>query len=166
MFTAPPFHPRCRTTTAPYFEDDFGEIGERAGYHIPENMSYEDWEKAFVDGDKSGLTSAKNGDIIKTTTNAAGKPVNIVSAVKTTGEPNTITQTVNKKGGISRNYYGSDGVQTKQISNNAHGHKAEKALGEHGEHAHDYYQDESGNIKHGKARELTDEERKENKDIL
>lgn len=27
--TAPPFHVRCRTTTGPYFEDEF-EFGERA----------------------------------------------------------------------------------------------------------------------------------------
>lgn len=115
------------------------------------------------------LTDSTNSDIIKSETkNAVGHTVKIVekSEVKLQGEPNTITQTQNKKGGIDRNYYGEDGQQTKQISNNDHGHKAESKLGKHGEHAHDYVRDKDGKLRHGKARELTDEERKENDDIL
>lgn len=54
--TAPPFHVYCRTTTIPYFEDDFGQIGERAArddktgktYYIPANMTYKEWEAKFV----------------------------------------------------------------------------------------------------------------------
>lgn len=60
--TAPPFHVWCRSTTVPYFEDDFGEPGERAArgadgktYMVPANTTYKEWSKAFVDGDKSGL---------------------------------------------------------------------------------------------------------------
>lgn len=52
--TAPPFHVRCRTTTAPHFYDDF-EFGERAArntngktYYVPSNIKYEEWEKRFV----------------------------------------------------------------------------------------------------------------------
>lgn len=51
--TANPFHPRCRTTTAPYFEDDDGERIARAAngqtYTIPSNMKYEQWKKQYVD---------------------------------------------------------------------------------------------------------------------
>lgn len=83
-----------------------------------------------------------------------------------TGEPNSITQKVNAKGGVDRNYYDENGNQVKQVSNNSHGHKAEGKLGEHGEHAHDYHFDENGINQHDKARELTEEERKENSDIL
>ena len=54
--TAPPFHVYCRSTTAPYFEEDFDNIGERAAreeetgktYYIPENMNYKEWEEKFV----------------------------------------------------------------------------------------------------------------------
>lgn len=62
--TAPPFHVRCRSTTVPYFDDDFGVPGERAArdeetgktYYIPEGMKYKDWEERFVKGgDKSGF---------------------------------------------------------------------------------------------------------------
>ena len=70
--TAPPFHVRCRSTTVPYFKDDFDVIGERAArnadgevYYVPANMTYRDWEKAFVDGDKTGLQEIKSDDTIK-----------------------------------------------------------------------------------------------------
>jgi len=53
--TVPPFHPWCRGTTAPYFEDDFGVIGERAArdadgktYYVPADMTYEQWEKKYL----------------------------------------------------------------------------------------------------------------------
>lgn len=54
--TAPPFHVNCRSTTAPYFKDNFGHIGERSArgkdgktYYVPENMDYKEWKKTFVD---------------------------------------------------------------------------------------------------------------------
>lgn len=47
------------------------------------------------------LTGLEKGGIIKETKNAAGKIVN-QSSVKPHGEPNSITQTVSKKGGIIR----------------------------------------------------------------
>lgn len=58
--TAPPFHVNCRSTTVPYFEDDFGSVGKRAArgsdgktYYVPADMTYKEWQKAFIDGDKS-----------------------------------------------------------------------------------------------------------------
>lgn len=61
--TAPPFHVYCRSTTVPYFDDDFGVPDERAArdengeaYYVPDDMKYPEWKKTFVeDGDKSGL---------------------------------------------------------------------------------------------------------------
>ena len=42
----------CRSTTAPYFEDDFGEIGERAArdedgktYYVPADTTFEQWKQ-------------------------------------------------------------------------------------------------------------------------
>lgn len=64
--TAPPFHVWCRTTTVPAFGDEFDLIGERAArgedgktYHVPGNMTYEEWQKSFVEGDKSNLQEIK-----------------------------------------------------------------------------------------------------------
>lgn len=71
--TAPPFHVYCRSTTVPYFDDDFGQIGERAArdeetgktYYIPDDMKYQDWEDTFVKGgDKSGLDVLDDGSAL------------------------------------------------------------------------------------------------------
>ena len=101
-----------------------------------------------------------------TLTNTAGQTIIKVSKSNITGPRNGITQKTNAKGGIDRNYYGPDGRQTKQISNNGHGHKVEEALGKHGEHAHDYIFDAEGHLCGRPSRELIDAERKENSDIL
>lgn len=71
--TAPPFHVYCRSTTVPYFEDDFGQTGERAArgkdgktYYVPADMKYQEWQKAFVDGgEKSGLQEINLDDTMK-----------------------------------------------------------------------------------------------------
>lgn len=55
--TAPPFHPNCRSTTVPYFDDEFTDGEERAArdeetgetYYVPANMKYGEWEKKYVD---------------------------------------------------------------------------------------------------------------------
>lgn len=101
-----------------------------------------------------------------TLTNAAGQTIIKVNKSDINGPRNGIKQKTNAKGGIDQNYYGPDGRQTRQISNNGHGHKVEEALGLHGEHVQDYVTNEKGVLVHGKARELTDAERKENSDIL
>lgn len=71
--TAPPFHVYCRSTTVPYFDEDFGDIGERAArdeetgktYYIPDDMKYEDWKQTFVDGgDKSGFDVVDDGSAL------------------------------------------------------------------------------------------------------
>lgn len=71
--TAPPFHVYCRSTTIPYFDEDFGDIGERAArdeetgktYYIPDDMNYEDWKQTFVDGgDKSGFDVVDDGSAL------------------------------------------------------------------------------------------------------
>lgn len=84
----------------------------------------------------------------------------------TISTPDTITQRVGPKGGIDRNFYVPTGKQIVQISNNGHGHKKEEAMGIHGEHAHDYFWDEDGNLTRGEARELTEYERRNNDDFL
>lgn len=71
--TAPPFHVYCRSTTVPYFDEDFGDIGERAArdeetgktYYISDDMNYEEWKQAFVDGgDKSGFDVVDDGSAL------------------------------------------------------------------------------------------------------
>lgn len=54
--TAPPFHPRCRGCTCPYFDDEFSG-GERSArdpetgktVYVDSKMTYPEWKKTFVD---------------------------------------------------------------------------------------------------------------------
>lgn len=97
--------------------------------------------------------------------NAAGQDIIEVKKTTLTGNPNSITQLTGKKGGIERNYYDENGRQYKQISNNNHGNAKMHPYGKNGEHAHDYkYED--GKLIGRPTRELTENERKENEDIL
>lgn len=83
--TAPPFHPWCRCTTAPYYEDMVG-IGKRFArdensktYTVPSDMNFAEWKQKFVDNSaESGiiyieidelvpcLREHKTGKLIKT----------------------------------------------------------------------------------------------------
>jgi len=68
--TAPPFHVWCRTTTVPYFEDNFTERAARGAdgktYYVPSDMKYPDWKKSFTEGgSKEGLAEVDPGDIMK-----------------------------------------------------------------------------------------------------
>lgn len=72
--TAPPFHVYCRSTAVPYFDEDFGDIGERAArdeetgktYYVPDDMNYQQWKETFVDGggDKSGFDVLDDGSAL------------------------------------------------------------------------------------------------------
>ena len=59
---APPFHVYCRTTTVPYFNDEWSKNTERAArdengdtYYVPADMSYNEWEKKFVEVQKTDV---------------------------------------------------------------------------------------------------------------
>lgn len=97
-------------------------------------------------------------------TNAVGRGIITNRDVSQYGIPNSIVQSVAKKGGITRDYYDGNGLWVKEISNNDHGFPKRHPFGENGEHAHDI------TWVNGKqrrtSRELTEDERKENADIL
>lgn len=68
--TAPPFHNYCRSTTVPYFEDDFELEGERAArdengktYYISDKMKYDEWYKKYVQNQTNLQNEAKNAKI-------------------------------------------------------------------------------------------------------
>lgn len=91
----------------------------------------------------------------------------IINVEKTSlfADPNSITQEVLKNGGVNRNYYDNEGKQIKQISNHNHGNATRHPFGKNGEHAHDYVW-EKGKLVGRPVRELSESERKENRDIL
>lgn len=57
--TAPPFHPWCRCTTIPSFDDD-DDFGERVArdtegntYNVDKNMSYEEWKEKYINSNST-----------------------------------------------------------------------------------------------------------------
>ena len=76
--TANPFHVRCRTTTAPYFDDMEGERAarnEKTGEteYVPADMKYSEWKEKYISKnpfektEKSGIIKEirKNSTILK-----------------------------------------------------------------------------------------------------
>lgn len=59
--TAPPYHPYCRSTTVPYFNDEFTTGEQRSAkdestgktYYVPASISYKKWKHVFVNGNKN-----------------------------------------------------------------------------------------------------------------
>lgn len=86
--TAPPFHVYCRSTTAPHFKENF-DAGERAArgadgktYYVPDDVTYSEWKKAFVDGDKSGFAEVQKNHFSRTEKRGAIKPKEQSEAAK------------------------------------------------------------------------------------
>lgn len=78
--TAPPFHVYCRSTAAPHFKDNF-DAGERAArgadgktYYVPDDVTYSEWKRAFVDGDKSGFAEVQKNHFSRTEKRGTIKP--------------------------------------------------------------------------------------------
>lgn len=86
--TAPPFHVYCRSTTAPHFKDNF-DAGERAArgadgrtYYVPDDVTYSEWKKAFVDGDKSRFAEVQKNHFSRTEKRGTIKPKEQSEAAK------------------------------------------------------------------------------------
>lgn len=69
--TAPPLHPRCRSVTVPYFDDEYSDLFNNGSmraarneddktYYVPADMNYRDWEKQFI------VQKSKGNDLNKT----------------------------------------------------------------------------------------------------
>ena len=153
--TLPPLHPRCRCAIM-YREvsmprvmqpkprkplNDFDFDTQRFG-------TYEENKERFQHHD------LPNGVVRVTRTELQATPY-------------AVTETISKKGGITRNFYDESGYQYLQISNNNHGNIAESKYGKQGEHAHDYIlTPDKKSVKSRISRELYDYERERNSDIL
>nr|DAM32179.1 MAG TPA: minor capsid protein [Caudoviricetes sp.] len=66
--TANPFHVRCRTTTAPYFDDMDGERAARnettgETEYAPADITYKDWKEKYIS--KNPFEKTEKSDIIK-----------------------------------------------------------------------------------------------------
>ncbi len=91
--TAPPFHVYCRSSTVPYFDENFGQIGERAArdeetgktYYIPDDMNYQKWKEVFVDN--KNLTQKRSNGRLGDTDGQT-----IIDKVEQLEDENTIQQ--------------------------------------------------------------------------
>lgn len=82
-------------------------------------------------------------------------------------EPNDIIDHLSEDGTVdARGFYDNDGMKEKDIHTTNHGNPKHHNYGEHGEHGHDYEWNEDGSLKEKTTRELREDERKENGDIL
>lgn len=90
--TVPPFHPRCRGCTCPYFDDEFAN-GKRIArdeegknYFVPEKMTYREWEETFVhdiDGilEKETIEKSSEKGIMNTPSTNEGIKVHSVGKI-------------------------------------------------------------------------------------
>lgn len=115
----PPLHCFCRSCTVPYYEDDFGSIGERAAkgddgktYYVPANMTYEEWKKSFVDGEGIEKLEEIKADAKESQKNIdfMGKPKKFkvpnatIKAYEVSGKKNMFTQTYTQDAKNTINY--------------------------------------------------------------
>ena len=115
------------------------EIEKYSAYHYNKNGTI------AVTDDRTGQAHPK--------TNATYKPFAVVDTLSQQGKQH------------DRTFYDAEGRMIRQVSNGPHGNPKKHPFGQHGEHAHDILW-EDGVIIDRPVRELTDEERKENADIL
>lgn len=81
-------------------------------------------------------------------------------------KPFAVVDTLSQRGTQrDRTFYDAEGRMIRQVSSGPHGNSKRHPFGQHGEHAHDILW-EDGKISGRPVRELTDQERKENADIL
>lgn len=112
-------------------------------------------EKWFTNDHDNGIIN-KKADIIVTGHDSTPK--------KST--PNSIIDHVTDAKVDTRTFYNQNGIKQKDIHTTNHGNPKTHHFGQYGEHAHDYEWDAKENLKSKTIRELTEQERKENGDIL
>lgn len=144
---APPFHPNCRCTVLPVVEEGT-ETGKA------EAAKQEEIGFAVATTGKSGIIKADR----------------VISGHSTTprkAEPNVVIDHVDENGSVrARGFYDADGVKEKDIHTTNHGNSKRHPYGEHGEHIHEYMWDANGKLLDKVTRNLSDDERKRNRDIL
>ncbi|MDG7095109.1 minor capsid protein [Streptococcus pneumoniae] len=172
----PPMHPWCRSTTVAYDEDaDYSKLKRRARNPetgktelVPADMTYKEWYSKYVDGNRESIKrkafdkTIKDGIIVS----VSGTTIGHTPPGKI-GLPNSVVQHNATNGDVlGRTYYDARGFKTKDVHFTNHKQPARHPYGKIGEHAHDFVFDDEGKFVSRSTRELTDDERKENQDIL
>ena len=149
---AHPMHPNCHCSTAAYMDDK--EYREWLDGYSKHGMNFETWKKRVEKKTDSGIIKAD-----RTVSGHSGPPK--------MAEAGMVIDHIGKDGKVDvRAFYGESKLKSKDIHTTAHGNPKQHPYGEHGEHVHDYTWGDDGRLKNKTTRELSEEERKENGDIL
>lgn len=101
-------------------------------------------------------------DIIKVTKVISGH-----SSAPKISESGDVIDHLGKDGKVeTRTYYGQDSYKKKEITTHNHGFPKTHPYGINGEHAHDYEWDSEGKLIERTTRDITEQEKRENGDIL
>lgn len=158
----PPFHVNCRTVAVPHYPTTDTARMTRAARDaednpitVPADMKYEEWYETYIE-------KLPESGIIK-----PNKVIEGHQGIPKKAEAGMVIDHIGKTGSVDvRTFYGQDGMKQKDIHTTNHNNPAQHPYGTNGEHAHDYEWDPFGNLKNKTSRELSEEERKENTDIL
>lgn len=175
---------RCALSTRARWaldEAELEKLKKRAEYYeLDKTEDFEDYKKKYLkaseeervrlDVQKSSKGTSQEKALEKIGESSTIKVDKVISGhsnTPKTAEANSVIDHINDDGVVdARGFYGADGYKQKDIHTTDHGNPKHHNYGEHGEHGHDYEWNEDGSLKNKTTRDLRDEERKENDDIL
>lgn len=140
-------------------EDELKTLKGRAAYFgLDKTKDFADFREKYQ---KTGHKAAKGG-IMKVAQVVSGH-----SGTPKQSEPNAVIDHANKSNEVdARAFYDGKGMKSKEIHATNHGNPKQHPFGKHGEHVHEYEWDDDGNLERKTIRELRNDERKDNGDIL
>jgi len=153
----PPLHPHCRCAVA-YEEIEGTGIGVGQFVETNEPAEHNDYSDTLTVPNESdiiisGLSITRIVEGQEGTPKSAN-PYDVIDHLGIDGKTET------------RTYYGSDGRKSIDITNHNHGNAKHHPFGEHGEHAHEYTWNSDGTLRDRTTRNLSEQERKDNEDML
>ncbi len=128
---APPMHPRCHCTTAPYWDqDEVDKWLEEENQRMHGRMDAVDQPQKL---NKPVANSMKNG-IMKPDKTISGQ-----DATPKEASPGSVIDHMNAAGEVDvRIFYNEEGLKGKDVHTTNHGNSKWHTYGKHGEHVHDY----------------------------
>ena len=146
-YNMPPLHPNCRSTIVPD-DADMDRADDRDVEEVRRLLGKEA-DGGYNEGEVTRMTMTGHASTPKQAT------------------PNSVIDRIGFTGKVTdRSFYDALGMKYKAIHTTDHGNRKQHPYGEYGEHAHDFIWNEDGSLDSKISRELTDEERRDNNDIL
>lgn len=133
-----------------------------ADFGLDKTENFSDFKKKYLKAAEKPLEIKPKSGKIKVDKTVKGHETTPKKA-----EPGSVIDHISDNGTVdTRSFYGDSGLKERDIHTTDHGNPKWHNYGKHGEHAHDYEWNEDGSLKTKSIRELTDDERERNGDIL